>query len=136
MTKIQIIPYLTYEGNCEEALNFYARILGGEIQNVKRYDEPAMKAPEAYKNKILHAQLIFEGAAIYASDTFPGNNTRKTSGDVSLSVMFTDVKMAQKAFSEMAEGGRINMPLEKQFWGAYHGSLTDKYGFNWNFNVN
>lgn len=132
---VQVIPYLTYGGDCEEALNFYAGILGGEVRIENRYDNPAMKAPESYKNKILHARLILEGGAIYASDTFPGNATAKTSGDVSITLMLTDLEKAKQAFTALAEGGRINFPFDKQFWGAYHGSLTDRYGFNWNLNV-
>jgi PhnB protein len=131
---MQIIPYFMFNGNCEEALNFYRSILGGEIQNLKHYDEPSMNAPTDYKDKILHAHLVFDGAALYASDTFPGKPTHGTSGDISLSLMLGDLDFARKAFAALAEGGRVNFPFDKQFWGDYHGSLTDKYGFNWNVN--
>ncbi|HTF31110.1 MAG TPA: VOC family protein [Flavitalea sp.] len=131
---VKLIPYLTFDGNCEEALTFYKGIFGGEINVVNRYDNPAMNAPKEYWNKILHARLEFNGAAIYASDTFPGKTTRKNSGDVSLSLILHDLEKANQAFTSLAEGGRIHFPFGKQFWGDWHGSLTDRYGFNWNIN--
>lgn len=130
----QVIPYLTFGGNCEEALNFYRDVLGGEVSIVNRYDNPAMNAPEYYKNKVLHARLLLEGAAIYASDTFPGQTVQKTSGDVSLSVILNDLDKAKEVFARLSEGGRTHFPFEKQFWGDYHGALTDRYGFKWNIN--
>jgi PhnB protein len=131
----QVIPYLMFQGNCEEAMTFYQSILGGELKIVNRYDNPAMNAPEDYKNKILHARLEFDGAAIYASDTLPGKNLTKTSGDVSLSLILPDFEKAKSAFEKLSEGGKIHFPFQKQFWGAYHGAITDRYGFNWNINV-
>lgn len=133
---IKVIPYLMFEGNCEEALKFYQDIMGGELNIVNRYDNPAMNAPEEYKNKILHARLEFdEMIALYASDTFPGNNTQKNSGDVSLSVVLNnDLEKTKQIFNELSQGGKVAFPFGKQFWGDWHGSLTDRYGFNWNIN--
>jgi len=73
---IQLVPYLHFNGDCEEALTTYQQILGGEINVVNRYDNPAMKAPEEYKNKILHAAYSFGGNTILASDTLPGSQLR------------------------------------------------------------
>lgn len=129
-----MIPYLTFQGNCEEALNFYREVIGGELMIVNRYDNPAMNAPGDYKDKILHARLLLDGAAIYASDAFPGKTVKGTSGDVSLSLILHDLEKARQVFSGLAEGGRVHFPLDKQFWGDYHGALTDRYGFNWNIN--
>lgn len=133
---VKLIPYLMYAGDCEEALNFYKSILGGNLTIVNRYDNPAMNAPAAYKDKILHARLeIGENFALYASDAFPGKSTHKTSGDVSLSVIFTgDLEKAKKAYEKLAEGGKAGLPFARQFWGDWHGNLVDKYGFNWNIN--
>jgi PhnB protein len=125
-----------YEGNCEEALKFYQSIIGGELNVVNRYDNPAMNAPEEYKDKILHARLEFNGMiALYASDTFPGKSTKKNSGDVSLSLVLNDnLEKTKQIFNDLAQGGKIVFPFNKQFWGDWHGSLTDQYGFNWNIN--
>lgn len=132
----KLIPYLMFDGNCEEALNFYKAIFGATLAVVNRYDNPAMKAPEHYKNKILHARLeINEYFALFASDTYPGKPVHKTSGDVSFSIIYKDdLEEAKKVFEKLAEGGNTGMPFAKQFWGDWHGNLTDKYGFNWNIN--
>ena len=130
-----LIPYLMFEGNCEEALQFYKEAIGGNITVVNRYDNPAMNAPAHYQNKILHAQLQFSSGTIYASDAFPGQSTQKSSGDVSLSLIFNDdLEKTRTVFNRLAEGGTVGIPFEKQFWGDWHGGLTDKYGFKWNIN--
>lgn len=132
----RLIPYLTFDGNCEEALHFYQDILGGNLTVVTRYNNPAMNAPEHYKDKILHARLeVNEFFAIYASDTWPGKPTRKNSGDVSFSIIYKDtIEEAQKVYDKLAEGGKASMPFAKQFWGDYHGNLVDRYGIHWNIN--
>jgi PhnB protein len=132
----KLIPYLTFDGNCEEALNFYKDVFGASLTIVTRYDNPAMKAPEHYKNKILHARLeLNDNFAIYASDTFPGKPTHKTPGDVSFSILyFNTLDEAKTVYEKLAAGGKPGLPFAKQFWGDYHGNLTDKYGFNWNIN--
>jgi len=135
-TTVQLIPYLMYAGNCEEALNFYKSILGGNLEIRSRYDNPNMNVPADYKNKVLHARLgIGGGFTLFGSDNFPGKPTHKTSGDVSLSLIFTgDLERAKTAYEKLAEGGKAGLPFAKQFWGDWHGNLVDKYGFNWNIN--
>lgn len=134
-TKVnKLIPYLHFEGNCEEALNYYKDILGGKVDIQSRYDNPAMKAPEHYREKVLHGRLYFGDLAIYASDVFPGGQTQKSSGDVALSLDAPDAATGKKIFDRLAEGGKVGVPFEKQFWGDWHGNLTDKYGIRWMVN--
>ncbi|MEJ0080525.1 MAG: hypothetical protein WDM78_06115 [Puia sp.] len=66
-------PTLQFQGNCEEALLFYKEILDGRIEIASRYDNPAMNAPDAYKNKILHATFYFGKYQLFASDSMPKN---------------------------------------------------------------
>ncbi len=132
---LKVIPYLTFEGNCEEALNFYQKNIGGTLTINSRYDAPEMKAPENYRDKVLHARLEFNGGAVYASDIFPGQSTKKNSGDVSISLLFwEDLDAVKEIFNGLAAGGKVGVPFEKQFWGSWHGSLQDKYGISWNLN--
>lgn len=134
-TKIKdLIPYLNFEGNCEEALNYYKDILGGRVEIQTRYDNPAMNAPEDYKNKVLHGRLYFGDKAIYASDIFPGKKAHKNSGDVQLSLDVSDPETGKKIFDQLAEGGKTGLAFEKQFWGDWHGNLTDKFGIRWMVN--
>ena len=121
---IQIIPYLMFEGNCEEALNFYQKTIGGTLTVVNRYDNPAMNAPASSKDKILHARWEFDGGALFGSDAFPGKGTKKNSGDVSLSLILNDLEKAKQVYHLLSEGGIATMPFEKQFWGDWHGNLV------------
>lgn len=130
---IKLIPYLNFQGNCEEALNTYKDIFGGEIDTVNRYDNPAMNAPDEYKDKILHARFHFGGNTIYASDVFPGSSIKK-GGDVAMSLSLSDLERANRIFDRLAEGGKIGVPFEKQFWGDRHGNLTDRFGIHWMVN--
>lgn len=129
-----IIPYLNFEGNCEEALNFYQSVFGGRVEIQTRYDNPQMEAPENYKNKVLHGRLYFGNLAIYASDIFPGKKAAKNSGDVQLSLDVADIETGKKIFDQLAEGGKVGLAFEKQFWGQWHGNLIDKYGIRWMVN--
>lgn len=129
-----LIPYIHFGGNCEEALNFYARIFDGSVNIEQRYDDPAMNAPQEYQGKILHGRLHFGEYAIYASDVFPGQPAQGSSGDVALSLAFSDLETGKRVFSQLAEGGEVGVPFEKQFWGDWHGNLTDKYGIRWMVN--
>ena len=70
-TEIELMPYLQFQGNCEEALHFYKDILDGQIEIISRYDNPAMNAPEDFKNKILHARFHFGNTQLFASDMMP-----------------------------------------------------------------
>lgn len=132
-SNIILKPYLFFYGNCEEALNTYAKILGGKVEVVNRYDNPAMNAPKDYQNKILHAQLEFRGNSLYACDSFPGQPPEKGS-NVSLTIELRDQDEAAKIFEQLAGGGTVHFPFEKQFWGSWHGSLTDRFGIKWNVN--
>lgn len=133
---IKIIPYLMFGGNCEEALQFYQGILGGEMVVQSRYDNPHMNVPDEWRTKVLHARLLFDGViALYASDTFAGSPVKKSSGDVSISIVLSDdVNRAQRIFDGLVAGGQAGVPFAKQFWGDWHGNLTDRYGMRWNVN--
>ncbi len=132
--EITLIPYLHFGGNCEEALNTYKGILGGNVEIRERYDNPEMNAPPDYKDKILHARYYFGENTIMASDVFPGQSTNNGTGDAALSITIDDLDKAKEAFNKLAEKGEIGVPFEKQFWGAWHGNLTDRFGVRWMVN--
>jgi PhnB protein len=130
---MKLIPYLNFQGDCEEALNIYKDIFGGKIETIERYDNPAMKAPENYKTKILHAVFKTGDIEFFASDAFPGK-TLEMSGRIGLSLAFDNIDNAKKVFSRLSENGKVNVPFEKQFWGAWHGNLVDRFGIYWMVN--
>ncbi|SFF00967.1 PhnB protein [Chitinophaga sp. CF118] len=131
---MKLIPYLHFQGNCEEALNHYKKVLNGTAEIVSRYDDPNMKAPEGYKNKVLHALFTFEDNSIMASDSYPDQEL-KAGENVALSLSLKGDVEATRIFNELSEGGQILMPLEKQFWGDLFGYFVDRYGIRWMVNA-
>ena len=130
---MQLVPYLHFEGNAEDALNFYKDALGGEITMLSRYKDSPMPVDEDYKEKVIHARLKFGDNLIMISDTFKGNKT-STGGNIQMSLEVDDENKMEEVFSKLAEGGKVTMPLQKQFWGAKFGMLTDKFGTGWMLN--
>jgi len=133
--EITLTPYLHFHGNCEEALNTYQKILDGKVEIVQRYDNPAMQAPDYYKNKILHAKFHFANYDVYASDAFPVRAENDVNSNVALSLSLSNLEMAQKVYYLLSEGGKIGVPFAKQFWGDWHGNFIDRFGIRWMVNV-
>jgi PhnB protein len=132
---MEFAPYLFITGGrCEEALNFYKSIFGGEITQVMRWSEAPkdMNLPADMGNRIMHSQFKAPGITFMASDATP--NKQYGEGAISLSVAPTTEKEAKSIFDKLAQGGNIEMPLEKTFWNALFGMLTDKYGIDWMVN--
>ena len=128
-----LVPYLHFNGNAEEVLNFYKDAFNGEILMINRYGDSPMKTDESLKDKIIHSRLKFDDNLLMISDSFNGQ-LANMDGNIQLSVEVDDAKKLEEVFNKLAEGGRVTMPLAKQFWGATFGMLQDKYGVNWMFN--
>lgn len=128
----QIQPYLTFNGNCAEAMNFYKGVFGGELM-MQTFGQAPMESPENSKDRIMHAQLSNGELMIMASDGMPDQPV-SAGNNVTLNVNSNSKEEQEKYFNALAEGGKITMPLQDTFWGAYFGMLTDKFGMNWMFN--
>ena len=130
---MKLITYVTFGGQCEEALNFYKTALGGEILQVSRMGDSPMEVAPNLKNKIMHARLQLGENVLYMSDTFdpaalkPGNN-------VSLSLDIPDPVKLEELFNKLSAGGTIKMPLQDTFWAARFGMFIDKFGIHWMMN--
>lgn len=131
----KMVPYLNFEGNCEEAIHFYKEVFDGTISMVKRYADSPMNVPENFKDKIIHARLNFGDVEIFASDVTSGKSATKGSGDVALSLDTTDPHTGAEIFNRLSVGGKVGVPFQKQFWGAWHGNLVDKFGIRWMINL-
>ena len=131
--KPTLIPYLTFDGKTGEAMKFYQSVLGGEL-TMQTFGESGMPTSEAQKDRIIHAELKNEALSFMASD---GNAEHPVHmGDnISMSIMGSDEELLTKYFDDLAEGGKIDMPLAKQFWGDIYGQLTDKFGVHWMVNI-
>jgi PhnB protein len=123
-----------FNGNCEEALNFYAECLNGKIEQLMRFEGSPAEEMAASKQDVLHATFVAEGLMMMASDGGKDAPTETDGGKVHLSLNFDSVEEEERVYNALAEGGRQTMPLQDTFWGARFGMLTDRYGINWMFN--
>lgn len=134
---MQLEPYLFFSGNCEEALNFYKGVFGGEIAGISRWSEMPKDAggppvtPET-ADRIMHANFEAGGVSFMASDASPGKKYGE--GPMSLSIGLTDEAEAQRIFDALSAGGNVEMPLADMFWGAKFAAFTDKFGIDWMIN--
>lgn len=133
---MNIIPYLDFNGNCEEALHRYKEIFNGEIVYLQRFKEgPEMGIKEEHLNRIMHAQLKIDDLVLYMSDTFP-ESEHPAGSKISLNLSMDNLEKMKKIFDALSNKGQITMPLEKQFWGDTFGSLVDEFGIPWSMNCN
>lgn len=128
-----LVPYLHFNGNAEEVLNFYKDAFSGEIVMLTHYSDSPMPVEENWKSKIIHSRLKFDDNLLMISDSHNGQ-LASTEGNIQLSVEVDDESKMEEVFNKLAEDGKITMPLAKQFWGATFGMLQDKFGVNWMFN--
>lgn len=128
-----IIPYLTFNGNASEALDFYSKALNGNVDYKQTFGESPMESPESQKDKIMHASFKAGDLHFLVSDSMQGQAVNP-GGNLSLSLNFNDADEMNITFSALSEGGKVTMELQDTFWGARFGMLQDKYGFNWMFN--
>ncbi len=129
MTNIH--AYLTFNGNCRQAMTFYKNCLGGELTLQTIGESPmAEKLPAEMKQNILHSTLIKEGLILMASDMVNENGLIKGNA-VSLMLNCSNEKEIRLLYKKLSVGGKATHPLENTFWGALFGDLTDKYGNQW-----
>lgn len=131
-------PYLNFDGKAEEAFNFYKSVFGGEFDGVHRMaDMPhADQLPENEKNRLMHIALpIDANTTLMASDIMPSmGHTLNVGNNVYISLHPESREEAERLFNGLSAGGKVEMPLEDTFWGAYYGSFKDKYGIQWMVN--
>ena len=128
-----LTPYLTFNGKAAEAMKFYHSILGGEL-TMQTFEESKMARTPEEKNLIIHAALKNEGLTFMASDAMPSRQA-KVGDNVHMSISGNDGARLTKIFNGLANGGKVDMPLAKQFWGDTYGQLTDKFGIHWMVNI-
>ena len=128
---MQINAYLTFNGNCREAMLFYKDCLGGKLSFQTVGESLVSEAmPESMKRMILHATLVNRELVLMASD-MAGERGRATGNAISLMLNCSSEAEIREAYQKLSRGGEENHPLEITFWGAFLGSLTDKFGNHW-----
>ena len=131
--KLTLTPYLSFNGNAAEAMRFYQSVIGGELK-METFEEAKVPHGLSEKDMIIHATLKNGDFVLMASD---GRAEMKiVFGDnVNLSLTGSDAEGLKKMFNGLAMGGKVTMPLAKQFWGDTFGMLTDKFGLHWMINI-
>ncbi len=133
MTKVDI--YLNFNGNTEEAFNFYKSVFGGEFSALQRFkDTPeAGKLSPADQEKLMHISLpIGSSMTLMATDALESmGQTLVVGNNFSISLGADSQEEADRIFGQLSAGGNVEMPLQITFWNAYFGMFTDKFGIQW-----
>lgn len=128
-----LIPYLLFNGNCREAMNFYQACFGGELQLMTYGDAPTEFYDTASnKNEIMHSFLKNDALTLMASD-WP-NREAKPGNNIQLNIDCETKAEIETLFKKLSHEGKVVQPLADTFWGAHFGMLVDKFGIHWMLN--
>lgn len=129
MSQQYLGPYINFQGRAREGMEFYHKVLGGNL-DLQTSNEQGVPKPAGPGDRITHARLEADGAIVIASDGHP-DYPPKVGENMAIALGGTDKGRLTKIFNQLAEGGKIKMPLAKQPSGADVGWFTDKFGINW-----
>jgi PhnB protein len=131
-----INTYLNFNGNTEEAFNFYKSVFGGEFQTLQRMKETpdCDKLPADQQDKIMHVALPIGSNILMGTDVPPTMPAVQFGTNSSICISPDSEEEATRLFNALGEGGNIGMPLQKMFWGDLFGFFTDKFGVQWMVN--
>ncbi|MFB9078810.1 VOC family protein [Flavobacterium procerum] len=134
-----INPYLLFNGTCEEAFLFYKSVFGGEFPYIGKFkDAPAEEGDsplsEEDANRVMHVCLPIGETTLMGSDSHPKYGDVTFGSNFSISINTESTEEADRIFNGLSAGGRVEMPMNKTFWGAYFGMFQDKFGVNWMVN--
>ena len=133
-----IQPYLFFNGSCEQAIEFYRKTLGAEVEMMMRFKESPEPAkpgmvPPGFENKIMHASLRIGQTTVMASDGCSADKANFQGFSLALSV--PNEAEAQRVFAALADGGQVRQPLTKTFWSPCFGMVADRFGMAWMVSV-
>jgi PhnB protein len=125
-----IQPYLFFDGRCDEAIEFYRKTLGAEVQMLMRFkDSPDPTMSHGNPNAVMHAQVRIGDTVVMASD---GRCEGKTKFEgFALSITVATPADADRIFNALAEGGQVQMPLTQTFFSPRFGMAADRFGVSW-----
>lgn len=133
---IKLNPYLNFDGNCEEAFNYYKNVFGVEFSYFSRMsDIENQELPEEDQNLVMHVSLPLGNDILMGSDVSSSMKSMFKHGNNNyISLSPTSREEADRLFNELSDGGEVEMPMEEMFWGDYFGSFRDKFGIYWMIN--
>lgn len=139
LKQMAIDVYLNFNGNCREAVHFYANAFKTEEPKIMTFGEgppnPEFPLPDEAKDLVMHAQLKIHGNTLMFSDVFPGSPFIK-GNNISLAIVSEDMDEVKFLFNELKKNGTVIMELQETFWSKCYGQLTDKFGIGWQINYN
>lgn len=132
---MQFIPYLGFNGNCREALEFYARTLNAKLELMEFAGSPAEEhVPASAKNQILHGNLTLNGTTILMASDAGGMPFDKMQG-MQVAIVLDDAAEGERIFKALSDQGTVTMPYEKTFWAERFGMCVDRFGTPWMINA-
>jgi len=128
----QIAAYLSFNGNCAEAMRFYERVLGGKLEALLTNAQTPVgnELPPGNDDRIMHAYLTFEGGVLMAGDAVAGWPHEPMKG-FNLTLSYDTTEDGKRVYDALAEGGEVKMEWQKTFWAEGFGMLVDRYGTPW-----
>lgn len=132
----QFEPYLSFNGNCADAMRFYERTLGGRIEMMMKFSEmpPEPGQPPMQGDGIMHASLTLDGFRLMASDCPPGMPHEPMKG-ITVSLAYETADEGRRIFDALADGGQVMMPFGRTFWADGFGMVVDRFGTPWMVNA-
>ena len=132
---MDFVPYLNFDGTCEEAFRFYEKVFGGRIAMKQTYGESPANAhtPAAWHDKLIHVRLEVNGRPLLGSDAPPPHFARAQG--LSVTVLLKSAGEAKRVFTQLSEGGTVTMPFDNTFWSPGFGACTDRFGTPWMVNT-
>ena len=135
-SSLQPIPYLSFNGNCAEAMRYYENILGGKIKVMMSGAQSPMadQMPKEFADRIMNAQLELPGGSLLYAGDCPGHMPYEGIKGINITLNYSSVEEGEAIFNRLAEGGTVTMPYSPTFWAKKFGMLVDKFGVAWIIN--
>jgi PhnB protein len=135
---VRVDAYLSFEGRCEEAIEFYRQALGAKVEMMMRMKDnpepsPECATPPGMEDKVMHASIRVGETMIMMSDGMMQGGPA-TFGNLALSILTKDEAESKRIFDALAAGGTVTMPLGRTFWTPCFGMVTDRFGLGWMIN--
>ena len=122
-------PHLVFDGECEEAFRFYARLFAAEAPTLLTYGASPMEVPAELRHRIVHGSVILKGHVLAGADAMTGPYDRPTGFFLLMPLDSADE--AERVFGALAEGGEVKLPLQSTFWSPCFGVVIDRFGVPW-----
>lgn len=129
--------YLVFNGNCREAVEFYAKVFKTEAPRIMTFGDsppnPDYPLPEDAKELVMHTRLNIDGSNVMFSDTFPGQPF-VAGNNITLALISKNMDDLKSWYEQLKDGGTVGMELQETFWSKLYGQVTDKFGIHWQIN--